>query len=119
MTREQLQEHIAFFTAIVQMHFPEPSDARSIYEQTIARLRADLARLDGPAEGFVRLRIPMLLRSADRWIVFEMDPYHAANADSILRLHSSRSGATYGAPRMIVVDVPIPETVECEGQVEP
>lgn len=86
-------------------------DAPAIH-RAMARLRADLARMDGPADGLVRVRIAVFGDSEGRWAACGA---HDA-VDSDLMDGSSDIGGPVIA--WITADVPKPRVVEVAGTVE-
>ncbi len=65
-TRAELEADIRRLSAFIRgAHARDPFN--EALDRAIARLRRDLAKLDGPAEGFVRVAIPVDVYEDGRW----------------------------------------------------
>lgn len=102
MTKEQIEADIETLTA--QRNAAEarlwPKHDRAALDRAIARLRADLAKMEGPADGFMRVRVGVMVEPDGTWWIDLPGKYDVPS------------------PFVVVADIPIPRVVEVEGVVE-
>lgn len=115
MTREQIEADIAQFeralaTADNERH-TDPGLIAGIaaIRRALARLRADLARLDGPADGFRRSWIVLVPASRhDSFGLVRYDAYeHSIDPRSVM----------IEGTILVTADIPLPRVVEVDGTV--
>lgn len=99
MTREEIESEITCLRMVRDAYGETPLAV----DRAIGRLRADLAKLDGPAQGFVR-----------HWYVDDgKTGAYRASRDRAKRESSAIPGSF-----VFFVDIPLPRVVEIEGKVE-
>lgn len=82
-------------------------------DRAIERLRAELAKLDGPAPGFVRVRVGVAVYRRGLWVAYGG---HGESDESIVR-DQLLAEPGYSIS-WITADVPLPSQAEIEGKVE-
>lgn len=110
MTREEIEADIAELEKVgcYSESASDPAICRAI-----ARLRADLARIDGPADGFVRVRVAVSVDSLGRWAAGGMSERGEAYARMDSGYDPDEDALTW-----VIADVPKPRVVEVIGEVE-
>lgn len=104
MTREEMEADIALLES-ASYNGSLAKHQRLAIERAIARLRADLARMEGPPEGMRRLRIGV-------------DRASSATGVSVYPVDDTYAPIDEHTIAVITVDIPIPRVVEVEGVVE-
>lgn len=101
MTKDEIEaDRLALLRVRVEGYIGD--EERGALDRAIARLRADLAKMDGPAEGFVR-----------HWYVDDEAGAYRCSRDEARRRARYQPGSF-----VLFVDVPLPRVVEVAGTVE-
>lgn len=103
MTKEQIEADIIHFQSLAGFSYGLP-DRVELYDRAIARLRADLTRMEGPAPGTRRIWIEIVRGRGQALIGATLfaGPVEACQKDAVF----------------VVADIPLRRVVEVEGVVE-
>lgn len=114
MTREEIEADIRVLEEAVSTHFwGGPACERLACTRRSLQIRRDmLAKLDGPAPGFVRARTYARVDGAGRYIIWEADQTGVMGKDEWPRWLAEQRRIE------VFVDLPLPPVVEVEGEVE-
>lgn len=108
MTKEQIEADICVLDQEPSGH----DEYDAAVARAVARLRAELAKLKGPAEGFVRVRIGVAVDDEGRWLA------HGSwsTCEELVRHEVGYVAGDRFA--WITDDIPLPRVVEIDGTVE-
>lgn len=116
MTRAEIEADIGALRDIARNAFADGEEGqpyRDLIARCEARLRADLAKLDGPAPGFVRVRVGVAVDRHGLWVAAGE---HRTHDEDIVR--NQLLAGPGDSISWITADVPLPRVVEVEGKVE-
>lgn len=110
-------ENLEAVAAIIRGH--------RVLEDVLTEKRTALALLDGPAPGYVRISVPVLVLDADTWIAWEVDRTYRDDHGTQQRLHDparwakhlARTHPEYGRPFVLSGDFPVSEPQPIAGVV--